>query len=166
MNVKKYNAAFMAISTVITIISGVYFFYHDIVQGKISEKFETCSSKMVIIDGEARLNLSLTFMLEDKSNKGIVNVEGTSFINNKIESIIDRNVEFSYIKTENGYNFTSTKIVPLKGETISPEMAMLKLPLIYASKGGELNYTLLFFPGKGVLFTLGKIPRFFCETIS
>lgn len=129
------------------------------------DQLKTCSSKMVIKHDKATVVIEMTFILKNKDNTGFIKIEGTEFIDKKFNSIVDRMVRFNYTKSEGNYMFTSTKIRRLKSETISSEMAQIVLPAIFTAPNEEISYSLISLSDKGILFTHGNTPRFFCELV-
>ncbi|CAM6442693.1 hypothetical protein CISECK367B_23420 [Citrobacter sedlakii] len=129
------------------------------------DQLKTCSSKLVIKYEKTTVDIEMTFILLNKENVGFIKIEGTEFTDEKFNSIVDRIVKFNYIKSEWNYIFTPTKIRRLKTETISSEMASIVFPVLFTTPYEEISYSLFPISDKGILFTHGNKPRFFCELI-
>lgn len=129
------------------------------------DQLKTCSSKMVIKHDKTTVVIEMMFILQNKDNTGFIKVEGTEFIGDKFNSIVDRTVKFNYIKFEKNYTFTSTKIKSLKSETISSDIVKVVLPALFTTPNEQISYSLYSLSDKGILFTRGNTPRFFCELV-
>lgn len=131
----------------------------------VDDQLKTCSSKMVIKHDKTTVVIEMMFILKNKDNTGFIRIEGTEFTDKKFNSIVDRTVRFNYEKFEGNYTFTSTKIKSLKSETISSDMVKTVLPALFTTPNEQISYSLYSLSDKGILFTRGNTPRFFCELV-
>lgn len=81
----------IAISVFFYILKGTTYTVSPIV-------FQSCTARLVILDGDARANLILMFMDNPKKNSGLVTIEGSIYTAGKYNSTIYRQITFTYKK--------------------------------------------------------------------
>ncbi|HAT6802690.1 TPA: hypothetical protein JAN03_11740 [Citrobacter freundii] len=123
----------------------------------------SCTARMVTIRGERRANLMMIFNVNPKLLNGVVNVNGIISENNEIKEKLYRRTAFSYTKYKTYYRFTSKQIQPASDEHIAEVTYLDILPEFFTRQGADVDWKVTREGDQGYLFSVGKIPRFFCE---
>lgn len=125
---------------------------------------EKCTAPVVVFYQNTHTNLTLDFMYSMEKNTGVVSVNGTYYVDNKIAGVIRRDISYAWSEHKDSTHFVSTKINKVtRDETLTDTVIATILPDFYVYPGKEINYTILTQGHHGFIFTIGKRPIFLCS---
>ncbi|HAU5637864.1 hypothetical protein [Citrobacter amalonaticus] len=123
----------------------------------------SCTARLVTFRESERMDLMVDFQIQTQSKTGVIAAIGTVRIDGSLQGRIYRKIAFSYEKEDSFYRFRSTNITIASDEHISDELLKMSLPQFFITTGSIINYSVYREGKRGYVFTVGKIPRFFCE---
>lgn len=122
-----------------------------------------CTARLVTIRGAVRADLMMNFSVNPKLQNGVVNINGIISENNETKERLYRRTTFSYTKYKTYYRFTSNQVLPASDENILNVSYLNILPAFFTRQGADVDWKVTREGAQGYLFSVGKIPRFFCE---
>ena len=141
--------------------SGVGHFVHLYWDKKMDP--EKCTAPIVVFYKNSHANLTLDFMYSLEKHTGVVSVNGTYFVDNKISGVIRRDVSYEWSENKDSTHFISTEINKVNHDETLPDATIATiLPDFYVYQGKAIHYTILTQGHRGFIFTIGKRPMFLC----
>ncbi|WP_407578997.1 hypothetical protein [Citrobacter koseri] len=156
------NKKVITTSLLMMIIIFIFCFIY-IIKNKKEENHVNCIARMLYIQGKITQHLTLSFMFNKADSSGVVHIEGVQYIDNINRGFINRNIHFTYKKTEDDFILTSTEVRIIKGESMSQDEIQRTFPEFYATAKSKITYTISRQKNDGYLFLIAGTPRFFCE---
>ncbi|MDR1845020.1 MAG: hypothetical protein LBR63_14900 [Citrobacter amalonaticus] len=133
------------------------------ITNKKNENNVNCIARMVYIQGNITQHLTLSFIFDKTDTTGVVHIEGVQFLDKINKGFINRNIHFTYKKSEDNFILTSNDVRTIKGESISQDEIKRTFPAFYSTTKSKITYTISRQKNDGYLFLIAGTPRFFCE---
>lgn len=124
---------------------------------------EKCTAPVLVFYKNTKANLTLDFMYSLEKHTGVVSVNGTYYVDNKVSGVIRRDVSYIWSENKDSTHFVSQDINKVtRDETLPDAVIATILPDFYVYPGKTINYTILTQGHRGFMFTIGKRPVFLC----
>lgn len=119
----------------------------------------SCISNHTLIHSSFRMSARYYFTFSD--GRGVVRVNGKATVGNK-ESIISRQVFFTYIKVGNEYTLISNQIEKMSNDHGEPGGAEQHFPSFFSVAGRQFSFTAHTDRYKNLVMLFGDVPVFYC----
>lgn len=123
-----------------------------------------CLSNLRIVKNESELKLLISYSLQDSS--GLVTLSGTFFEQDKAIGTINRSATFRYTKNNDVYTLHSIDVARSGSDNIDKTVLSQFLPGFYLKENALMIMTITPQKKNGWIFSMGKVPSFYCEKSS
>jgi hypothetical protein len=157
---KKYMLSFFLIlfSGAVIILSFYFMIVTDVKGNEI-----ICSAQIVEVNRKARHDLLLVFHVNTANQAGEAIIEGVITGSENDRSIINRQIEFTYTQEGHYFSMKSGTIKHIRGETVEDTVLLSRVPDFFVKEGSVASYVITPIKKYGYVFSVGKVPRFYCE---
>jgi len=124
---------------------------------------QVCAATTIIYHNNVRASMTLDFMYTLQGQTGVLAVNGSYFIDDKLAGSIRRDVYYKWTENKDTFRFQSEKVNKIiSDDSISDEDLAEVLPDFYVYPGKNITYSIVPQGANSFMFTVGKRPVFLC----